>query len=76
MIITAIMYVVALLCFNTFVFPTIISAPRIMYSSKKPLSQDNVDVSAIPQERQSIYSANTLEVRQSNERVSNNDEFV
>jgi hypothetical protein len=76
MIITIIMYVAALLCFNTFVFPTIISAPRIIYYSNKTLRQDNRDVSDFPKERRNINSANALGVRHSNERVSNNNEFV
>jgi hypothetical protein len=68
---TATIIYTALLFFSTF-----LTAPRLLDSSKKSLKHGNIDVSVIPQERRNTYSANALEVRDSDERVSNHVDFA
>lgn len=57
-------------------FSTFLSAPRLLDFSKKSLKHGTIDVSAIPQEKRHTHSGNALEVRDSDERVSNHVDYA
>jgi hypothetical protein len=70
------MFTATIIYIALFFFSTFLSAPSLLDSSKKSLKHGNIDVSAIPQDMRNTYSGNALEVRDSDERVSNHVDFA